>query len=249
MYGSIYAGPALSQDDTPVVRYQDLHRRHAPASAGTPEFGTLVVEEPQLPVAFGDVAMSEDFGGVAFGEVPSYGATDSKDVFTFTDPDNAAYRYRVTWSANPIRIEMLASPSGKTGEVERGTKAYTAILDKAVELDSASWKPDSGASQTAAKPASKSAEKEGDSFWDKLSDTLASAGEAAGEGVSRSVRKRGRGAFAPSGRDERPVSNTEKPPEESNVGKYALWGALGLAGVGLLVWGISSAGSDDKERA
>ena len=245
MYGSIYAGPALSQDDTPVVRYQDLHRRHAPASAGTPEFGTLVVEEPQLPVAFGDVAMSEDFGGVAFGEVPSYGATDSKDVFTFTDPDNAAYRYRVTWSANPIRVEMLASPSGKTGEVERGTKAYTAILDKAVELDSASWKPDSGSSQTAAKPA----EKEGDSLWDKLSDTLSRAGEAAGEGVSRGVRKRGRGAFSASGRDSRPVSNTEKPPEESNVGKYALWGALGLAGVGLLVWGISSAGSDDKERA
>jgi hypothetical protein len=245
MYGSIYAGPALSQDDTPVVRYQDLHRRHAPASAGTPEFGTLVVEEPQLPVAFGDVAMSEDFGGVAFGEVPSYGATDSKDVFTFTDPDNAAYRYRVTWSANPIRVEMLASPSGKTGEVERGTKAYTAILDKAVELDSASWKPDSGSSQTAAKPA----EKEGDSLWDKLSDTLSRAGEAAGEVVSRGVRKRGRGAFSASGRDSRPVSNTEKPPEESNVGKYALWGALGLAGVGLLVWGISSAGSDDKERA
>lgn len=241
MYGSIYAGPALEEGDAPVVRYQDLHRSHAPASAGAPELGAVALVE--APGAFGDVAMGEGFGGVAFGEVPSYGATESKDVFTFTDPNNAAYRYRVTWNATPIKVEMLASPSGKTGEIERGTKAYQAILDLAVELDSASWKPDSGPS----KSAPKSAEKEEDGFWDKLSDTLSRAGEAAGEGVSRSVRKRGRGEFSPSGRDAKPVSDDKKPPEESNVGKYVLWGVAGLAGIGLLAWGISAAVSSDKE--
>lgn len=61
-YGALagFSGPALEADNTPVVRYQDLHRSHAPASAGAPEmgFGDVVMSAPETGV-YGDVAISD----------------------------------------------------------------------------------------------------------------------------------------------------------------------------------------------
>jgi hypothetical protein len=77
-----FAG-ANDTSEAPVVRYQDLHRTHAPASAGLavygshpappPEFGAdPMVDEENLDgygdVAYGDVA----YGDVAYGDV-AYG--------------------------------------------------------------------------------------------------------------------------------------------------------------------------------
>ena len=48
-YGGLagFGGPALGGVDAPVVRYQDLMRTSAPASAGVPEFGRIVQDGAQ----------------------------------------------------------------------------------------------------------------------------------------------------------------------------------------------------------
>lgn len=256
MYGSIYAGPALQESDAPVVRYQDLHRKHAPASAGAPEFGMVAFDGQ---AQFGDVAFdgqpqipSSGFGDVAFDgqpQMPSsgfgytradagYAAAETPDVFTFTDPANAQYKYRVTWNVNPIKIEMLASPSGKTGEVERGTKAYQSILDLAVDLDSKGWKPDASTPKKADKK-----DEDEESGWEKFTEAFTRGVSSAGKGVSRGLSsKPKRGGFQASGRDIEPVrGGDDKRADESNVGKYALYAVGGLAGLTLLVVGIKAA--------
>jgi hypothetical protein len=71
-YGGLagFGGPALEGQNAPVVRYQDLHRSHAPASAGAPEtgFGDVAMSAPETGV-YGDVAVVEGAQQAA----PTYG--------------------------------------------------------------------------------------------------------------------------------------------------------------------------------
>jgi len=75
-YGGLagFGGPALDSSDAPVLRYQDLHRFHAPASAGAPEvdYGD-VMSTPETGV-YGDVAVVGDAGAQ---QVPGYGGMSS----------------------------------------------------------------------------------------------------------------------------------------------------------------------------
>lgn len=75
-YGGLagFGGPALDSSDAPVLRYQDLHRFHAPASAGAPEVGYGdVMSTPETGV-YGDVAVVGDAGAQ---QVPGYGGMSS----------------------------------------------------------------------------------------------------------------------------------------------------------------------------
>lgn len=75
-YGGLagFGGPALESSDAPVLRYQDLHRFHAPASAGAPEVGYGdVMSTPETGV-YGDVAV---VNGAGEQQVPGYGSMSS----------------------------------------------------------------------------------------------------------------------------------------------------------------------------
>jgi hypothetical protein len=109
MYGSIFAGPALEHDNTPVVRYQDLHRTHAPASAGVPEIADL-----------GSAREDAEYG----------------TAFEFTERDDNRYAYRVDLDSTPPSVEITKAPMGRyTGKVTNSSdpEAYTAIIRLATE--------------------------------------------------------------------------------------------------------------------
>lgn len=87
-YGALagFGGPALEAENTPVVRYQDLHRSHAPASAGAPEmgFGDVAMSTPETGV-YGDVVvadgpvLSQNYGSMSSSR-PLYGYATSADT-------------------------------------------------------------------------------------------------------------------------------------------------------------------------
>lgn len=75
-YGGLagFSGPALGGATAPVVRYQDLMRTSAPASAGVPEFGRIVNDEPQ---GFGAEPLPMPVGAMMLG---GYGAGPVSDM-------------------------------------------------------------------------------------------------------------------------------------------------------------------------
>jgi hypothetical protein len=254
MYGSIYAGPALQESDAPVVRYQDLHRKHAPASAGAPEFGMVAFDGQ---AQFGDVAFdgqpqipSSGFGDVAFDgqpQIPSSGFGYTRAdagyggarVFRDPSPDAKEYVYAVNLQVSPPTVEIVEAPAGKyTGPVTRASnaKAYEAIVALArrseqeeAEQESELERPRGGGRRQQKR------EEEDDSFFETL---LSSATK----GVTRGLKSPARGGFQASGRDIEPVrGGDDKRADESNVGKYALYAVGGLAGLTLLVVGIKAA--------
>lgn len=124
MYGSIFAGPALEHDNTPVVRYQDLHRTHAPASAGVPEISDLGSAHADADSVVGNV---------------------------FSDPDWPGYTYSVDLAVDPPEVEVVFAPLGKyTGAITKATdrKTYNRAVSLAKKEQSAStslaeWTPES----------------------------------------------------------------------------------------------------------
>lgn len=116
-YGGLagFNGPALDASNAPVVRYQDLMRTSAPASAGAPEFGRIVQDEPQ------------EFGAEPLPmPVPTYGAP-----MAFPDTDGQ-YAYTIDPSTQPYAVVITKAPAGvKTGPVPAGTRAHDAIVAQA----------------------------------------------------------------------------------------------------------------------
>lgn len=205
MYGSIFAGPALEHDNTPVVRYQDLHRTHAPASAGVPEIADL---------------------GSARADA-EYGADHM-----FSDPENPAYTYSVDLAVDPPSVEVVYAPAGQyTGTVTKTAdrKTYNRAVSLAKKEQSASENLYASASQR------DRASDEGGIDWSRLAS-------AVGEGVTRGLGGGGKkkDTFRPSGRDSRPVSNSQPVKEESKVGTYLLIGGASLLGIGILAAAISA---------
>lgn len=215
MYGGIYAGPALSEsEDVPVVRYQDLHRTHAPASAGSPEFGMVAFD-------------GQDFGSAR--EDAEYAAP-----FTFQDPTDERYAYRVDLDATPPSAEVTKAPMGRyTGVVT--AKSDPVAYNNIIRSGTDEWaRRQSGGGRGPV------AEKDDDGGFDW--SALASA---VGKGITRGVQgpqKPSAGAFAPSGRDTRPVQGggAVQRGAESDTLKYVLIGGAALLGVGLIAATVSS---------
>lgn len=262
MYGSIYAGPALQESDAPVVRYQDLHRRHAPASAGAPEFGMIALDGQ---AQFGDVAFdgqaqmpSSGFGDVAFDgqvQMPSsgFGYTRADAGYggarAVRDPETKEYVYLVNLQANPPTVEIAEAPAGKyTGPVTQASnaKAYASIVAlarRAEQEEEAQEAALRGEEQPRGGGRRQQKDEDEESGWEKFTDAFTRGVSSAGRGVSRGLSgKPKRGGFQASGQDIQPVrGGGDKRAEESNVGKYALYAVGGLAGAALLAYGIKAA--------
>ena len=140
-----FAG-ANDTSEAPVVRYQDLHRTHAPASAGLavygshpappPEFGAdPMVDEENLD-GYGDVA----YGDVAYGDV-AYGqpGVQPLPVPTRLPAYAGAYGYGVPYpppKSSPTASDLEDYPELKKAEKVKGRyvspsddiKAYVRVL-------------------------------------------------------------------------------------------------------------------------
>jgi len=259
-YGGLagFSGPALG-DGSPVevVRFQDLHRKHAPASAGLPEFGAVAETQPaQAPL---DAPM--EYAGFAFGEVPSYGGVEYGRPVTVTD--TGGFEYVVETTGTPNKVTITKAPSGAVPRevTPSAGAAYTAILDKAKQqypydfLPNAPTSSSSTASvkvpaterekaEAASKEAEKAVRKEADSLFSR--EALTDLFKGIGSGVSTTVESKRE--FE---RQKISLANENKPPEESKALTYALWGAGALLGIGaviLIVKAVSDDDDDDKSK-
>lgn len=277
-YGGLagFSGPALG-DGSPVevVRFQDLHRRHAPASAGLPEFGA--VAEAQVEQAPLDAPM--EYAGFAFGEVPSYGA------FGYAGPsyeDLKSYPELSKGSSNTAKVKelqdalvakgIMSAADLKGGYGTFGDKTKTAVetanvrasagavSDGTVRLftwaylfnvsapAAASPSPAPATEREKAEAASKEAEKAVRKEADSLfsREALTDLFKGIGSGVSTTVESKRE--FE---RQKISLANENKPPEESKALTYALWGAGALLGIGaviLIVKAVSDDDDDDKSK-
>ncbi len=113
-----FAG-AADTSPTPVVRYQDLHRSHAPASAGA----LAVYENPNASMRQGDFEENLDgFGDVAYGDV-AYGDVPAPPpefagVQPLPVPKNVP-AYGATPSADKIVSEYPVLANGAEGDLVR----------------------------------------------------------------------------------------------------------------------------------
>lgn len=278
-YGGLagFSGPALG-DGSPVevVRFQDLHRMHAPASAGLPEFGAVEQPPPVQPPA--DAPM--EYAGFAFGEVPSYGA------FGYAGPsyeDLKSYPELSKGSSNTAKVKELqdalvakgimsaADLKGGYGTFGDKTKAAVetanvrasagAVSDGTVRLftwaylfnvsapAAATPSPAPATEREKAEAASKEAEKAVKKEADSLfsREGLTDLFKGIGAGVSTTVESKRE--FE---RQKISLANENKPPEEGNKAlTYALWAGGALLGIGaviLIVKAVSDDDDDDKSK-
>jgi hypothetical protein len=108
-YGGLagFGGPALEAANAPVVRYQDLHRSHAPASAGAPAVGYGdVMSTPETGV-YGDVAVAN---GPVVEQVPGYGMAATRPLYSSA--------YGASGASAPAAPGSSAAPATKAAAPE-----------------------------------------------------------------------------------------------------------------------------------
>lgn len=249
-YGGLagFSGPALGgSGPVEVVRFQDLHRRHAPASAGLPQFGGVAESPPD----FGDVlATAPDFGS---GGMPSYGTAP-----TFVTVSDNSFEYTVGTRA-PYVVTIIKAPAGNVlGVVDPAQKAaaYQAILRLALQKFPSEFeqaRQEDGAAHVASRsntstPASQTTptterEKAEQNDW-----TMSSAAQKGKDLLSGLLEgyKSVRGREADLAKQQ--VSGTVKTPEESNALTYALWAGGALLGIGAIVLLVKAVSDDDDDK-
>lgn len=149
-YGALagFSGPALEADNTPVVRYQDLHRSHAPASAGAPEmgFGDVAMSAPETGV-YGDVAisdgpvLSQNYGSMSSSR-PLYGDAASANAAANTTKTEQKTQRDSSFLADVGR--GLASGFAREAGVSRfeDSGKATAPVGQGIRRDQQSEKPE-----------------------------------------------------------------------------------------------------------
>lgn len=131
-YGGLagFGGPALESSDAPVLRYQDLHRFHAPASAGAPEVGYGdVMSTPETGV-YGDVAV---VNGAGEQQVPGYGSMSSSRPlygggYGEETPPAAAPAATTAAPTAPTTPAVGASAS-KGAKAQKSQRDYLSVLE------------------------------------------------------------------------------------------------------------------------
>lgn len=254
-YGGLagFGGPALEAANAPVVRYQDLHRSHAPASAGAPAVGYGdVMSTPETGV-YGDVAIAS---GPVVEQVPGYGMTSTRPLYG-GGYGAGEYGRGGSLSDNPAKVRdvqralyILGETLETNGKYNRETKrlvqafkvkkelgnddaldqlTYDALVAAATERVPA-FKPE----PSSQREREEAEEEESDSWWKR---TASSVGKAAGgftKGVARGTAKgAGVSLFEESGKDTKPVSDVKKDEERPAWQTYAIWGGATVAGVGI----------------
>lgn len=217
-YGGLagFGGPALGDRGGPppaVVRYQDLMRTSAPASAGVPEFGRIVNDEPQ---GFGAEPLPLPVGPMVLGE---YGAPQA-----FKDEDGR-YEYTIDTSTKPYAVVITKAPSGtvpRTVTPESNKAAYDAIVEQAKKYNPY-WFV--GETASPAQTEREKAEQE-----DKKDGKKRSAAEEFLIGAGK------RAGFITSGKEEAPKEEVSKGGDDQTGTD---WGKIALIGGGVLV-GITS---------
>ena len=252
-YGGLagFSGPALGgSGPVEVVRFQDLHRRHAPASAGLPQFGGVAEAQPD----FGDVlAAPPDFGN---GGMPSYG--DAPNSVTFRD---GSFKYRVT-THDPFEVTILEAPAGNTkGDVSpSNTKAYEAIVKLAFDKFETEFRQAASedayrlmnediiaqqSSSVAAPKTTPTTEREKAEQKDWTQSSAAQKGKDLVSGLLEGYKSvRGREADLA----KQQVSGDVKTGEESKALTYALWAGGALLGIGAIVLLVKAVSDDDDKK-
>ena len=241
-YGGLagFGGPALDTENAPVVRYQDLHRTHAPASAGAPSVG------------FGDVAMSMSEGA----DVPAYGGMHSDRPLYgggYGAPDDfplvvGSSGPKVTQIQEALVYLDYLKPGSVTGTYDRATGlAVKALLTAGKapvpteEVDEPTFRAITSTADAKKKAATTSATgvKAGTSTGTQTKKTsqrdvvtfLEEFGIGLAEGAAREA---GVSRFKDSGKSTQVVSTGKGKQQEdsSNWQTYAIWGGAALLGVG-----------------
>lgn len=254
-YGGLagFSGPALG-DGSPVgvVRFQDLHRRHAPASAGLPEFGAVAeTQAEQAPLG-----EPMEYAGFGFGEVPSYGAAPTS--VTFKD---GSFKYRVG-THDPFQVTILEAPAGNTkGDVSpSNTKAYEAIVQLAFDKFETEFRQAASedayrlmnediiarqSSSVAAPKTTPTTEREKAAQNDWTQSSAAQKGKDLVSGLLEGYKTvRGREADLA----KQQASGDVTVPGESKALTYALWAGGALLGIGAIVLLVKAVSDDDDKK-
>ena len=260
-YGGLagFSGPALGgSGPVEVVRFQDLHRRHAPASAGLPQFGGVAeTQAEQAPLG-----EPMEYAGFGFGEVPSYGAAPTSVTFK----DNS-FEYTVGTRA-PYAVTIIKAPPGNAlGAVDPAQKsaAYQAILrlalqkfpsefEQARQEDGAAYVAERSPAAEALAPTvsyvatptttpTTAREKAEQKDWTKSS--AAQKGKDLVSGILEGYKSvRGREADIA----KQQASGDVKTGEESKALTYALWAGGALLGIGAIVLIVKAVSDDDDKK-
>jgi hypothetical protein len=220
-YGGLagFSGPALGSATAPVVRYQDLMRTSAPASAGVPEFGRIVQDEPQ---GFGAEPLPMPTEQMMLG---SYGAP-----MAFKDTDGR-YEYTIDPSTDPYAVVITKAPSGtvpRSVTPESNKTAYDSIVTQAKKYNPywfANSPTTTGTEQKTEREAAVEAEKAEAEKKGKKKSAL--------EEIAIGAAKRA--GFITSGKEEEPKKEVSKDDDQTGTD----WGKIVLIGGGVLV-GITS---------
>lgn len=272
-YGGLagFSGPAMG-DGSPVevVRFQDLHRRHAPASAGLPEVGNFAAPPAsEAPLHFGDVMAAPDFGGFAFGTVPSYAGPG------YAGPsyeDLKSYPELSKGSSNTSKVKelqdalvakgIMSAADLKGGYGTFGDKTKTAVetansrasagavSDGTVRLFTWAYllnvsapvasTPKSEA-LVAETPTNKQSQRQ---QAEKEESDLARKARELVEGVLTGVKDQQKTVA-----EQRQQVSDVKPPEEENKAlTYALWAGGALLGIGAIVLLVKAVSDDDDDK-
>lgn len=263
-YGGLagFSGPALG-DGSPVevVRFQDLHRKHAPASAGLPEVANFAAPPAtEAPM---------EYAGFAFGTVPSYGG------FGYAGPsyeDLKSYPELSKGSSNTTKVKELQDalitkgllPSGENDgifgdktkaavETANSRASAGAVSDGTVRLFTWAYLFNVSAPAAAGTPTETPAaakterEKAEAADWTKSKSAQGGKDFVTGllSGVTSAVEKKRQFEI-----DKQKVDAANKPPEEENKAlTYALWGAGALLGIGAIVLIVKAVSDDDDDKS
>jgi hypothetical protein len=251
-YGGLagFSGPALGGVDAPVVRYQDLMRTSAPASAGVPEFGRIVQDGAQ---GFGaeplPLPMLGGYG--AFTLNPTYEDLKTYPVLSKGDSDKGAEGGNKKWSGEVRALQILLNKTFDATLVEDG---WFGTATEKVVTGGDGEDGLAGAMADAADNRNAKAGKVGLNEWAYLYDKLpkterqqaAEAEKKAAEAEKKGGKKKSaweqaligagkRSGFITSGKEEEPKQEVSKDGDQTGTD----WGKIALIGGGVLV-GITS---------
>lgn len=239
-YGGIaeWSGPALGgASPVDVVRFQDLHRVHAPASAGLPEVQSFGgASGQQAPMHFGNTMASPDFAGFGYGR-----------ALTVSDTDG--YEYKVETSTTPYTVTITKSPQGSTPRnVSASDKtAYDAIIAKAKEQYPYDFLPSTASASSEKKSARETEQRKEkkdaeEQRWDNIRASAGDIFEGFREGFTTRLDKKRELEV-----ERQRVSDVKPPAEENKALTYALWAGGALLGIGAIVLLVKAVSDDDKK--